>query len=53
MEYYNLFDETAVETAVRSKELDGAWLNISRVESLRSTISRRCSATPSAAASRS
>ncbi len=34
MEYYNLFDETAVETAVRSKELDGAWLNISRVESL-------------------
>ena len=34
MEYYNLFDETAIETAVRSKELDGAWLNISRVESL-------------------
>ena len=33
-EYYNLFDETAIETAVRSKELDGAWLNISRVESL-------------------
>ena len=33
-EYYNLFDETAVETAVRSKELDGAYLNISRVESL-------------------
>ena len=33
-EYYNLFDETAIEAAVRSKELDGAWLNISRVESL-------------------
>ena len=51
-EYYNLFEETAIETAVRGKELDGAWLNVSRVESLLKT-SRRCSATPSAAASRS
>ena len=34
MEYYNLFEETAVETAVRGKELDGAWLNVSRVESM-------------------
>ena len=33
-EYYNLFEETAIETAVRGKELDGAWLNISRVEAL-------------------
>jgi len=31
---FNLFEETAVETALRGKELDGAWLNISRVEGL-------------------
>ncbi len=31
---FNLFEETAVETALRGKELDGAWLNVSRVEGL-------------------
>ena len=31
---HNLFEETAVETAVRNKELDGAWLNVERVQGL-------------------
>ena len=34
MEYYNLFEPTAVETAVRNKELDGAWMEINLVEQI-------------------
>ena len=33
-ELFNLFEQTAVETAVRNKELDGAWLDISIIERL-------------------
>ena len=33
-ELYNLFEPTAVETAVRNKELDGAWMEINVVEQL-------------------
>ena len=33
-ELYNIFEPTAVETAVRNKELDGAWMEINVVEQM-------------------